>query len=173
LLQDFIPSANLCLQIINITNSRFFTSDYGWLQTLAVSLWWSSDSNVFRFILATKLLLKILLLSIVLSEPISCFKTYKFYFMVLHTWTNINISNWIFNTLLSLKLKKAFLNTFCSNSHHAPDAYGMHLGTLGLANHVSSAYNMHRVLSKPLLCTNNVPPGVPICLPVFLVLRAR
>ena len=32
-------------------------------------------------------------------------KTYKFLFMVLHTWTNISISNWLFNTLLSSKLK--------------------------------------------------------------------
>jgi len=35
--------------------------------------------------------------------------------MVLHTWTNISISNWNFNTLLSSKLKVVMLNTFCSN----------------------------------------------------------
>jgi hypothetical protein len=42
--------------------------------------------------------------------------------MLLYTWTNISISNWTFNILLSSKLKVAMLNTFCSNNmifpHH-------------------------------------------------------
>jgi len=40
----------------------------------------------------------------------------KFLYMVMYTWTNISISNWqIFNTLLSSKLLRVMLNTFCSN----------------------------------------------------------
>jgi len=39
--------------------------------------------------------------------------------MVLYTWTDISKSNWqFFNTLLSSKLLRAMLNTFCSNKIH-------------------------------------------------------
>jgi len=101
----------------------FMTSNSDELQTLMVlnawwhqllmvfRLWWSSDS-----ILQHKLHLLISLLSFVLPEPILEFTIYKFSSMVLHSWTNISISNWIFNTLLSSKLKLVMLNTFCSNT---------------------------------------------------------
>ena len=90
----------------------WWTSDSRWRQTLSVSfwrifrLWWSSDSD-----LQHKLPLLNLLLSFVLSEPILWFKTYKFLSMFLHTWTNISISNWFFNTLLSSKLKGGNVKT--------------------------------------------------------------
>jgi len=41
--------------------------------------------------------------------------------MVMYTWTNISISNWqFFNILLSSKLLRVMLNTFCSNSLPQP-----------------------------------------------------
>ena len=57
---------------------------------------------------------KLPLLSFVLPEPNI---DLKFLSMVLYTWTNISISNWqFFNTLLSSKLLRVMLNSFCSNT---------------------------------------------------------
>ena len=86
-------------------------SDSDGLQTLTVSFWRSSNS-----VLQRKLPLLIPLLSFVLSDPILGYNTYKYLSMILHTWTNISISSWHFNTLLSSKLKVVMLNTFYSNT---------------------------------------------------------
>ena len=72
----------------------------------------TSEAVLFSCFYASFLLIS--LLSFVLPEPNI---DLKFLSMVLYTWTNISISNWqFFNTLLSSKLLRVMLNSFCSNN---------------------------------------------------------
>ena len=76
----------------------------------------SSLQEHFLQMLQASFTLLILLLSFVLPKPILQIDT-KFLSMVLHTWTNISISNWQFLIpCYHQNSQEVMLNTFCSNT---------------------------------------------------------
>jgi len=85
-------------------------------------LWWRHHfrstwlQEHFLQMLQASFTLLISLLLFVLSEPILQIYT-KFLSMILHTWTNINISNWQFLIpYYHQNSQEIMLNTFCSNN---------------------------------------------------------